>query len=144
MALHWQIMYGIDGRHELPEETLDTWRAIAARVRCASATPPRRSCKLDIYGELMDAVYLYDKYGTPIAYDVWTHLRRMLDWVRRQLDAPRRRIWEVRADSRTLSIRKCNAGSHWIGRLRLGHQAQPEHRFSLAWPRCATRSTKRS
>jgi hypothetical protein len=27
---------------------------------------------MDIYGELIDAVYLYDKYGTPISYDFWT------------------------------------------------------------------------
>ena len=25
--------------------------------------------QLDIYGELMDSVYLYDKYGSPIGYD---------------------------------------------------------------------------
>ena len=27
---------------------------------------------LDIYGELMDSVYLYDKYGSPMGYDAWT------------------------------------------------------------------------
>ena len=28
--------------------------------------------QLDIYGELMDSVYLYNKYGEPIGYDAWT------------------------------------------------------------------------
>ena len=32
-------------------------------------------------GELMDSVYLYDKYGSPISYDLWTHLRKLINWV---------------------------------------------------------------
>ncbi|KKK65510.1 hypothetical protein LCGC14_2973420, partial [marine sediment metagenome] len=30
--------------------------------------------QLDIYGELMDSVYLFNKYGTPISYDFWVNL----------------------------------------------------------------------
>ena len=37
--------------------------------------------QMDIYGELIDAVYLYDKYGTPIGYDFWMHVRRLVNWV---------------------------------------------------------------
>ena len=37
--------------------------------------------QLDIYGELMDAVYLYNKHGSPISYDLWTHLRALINWV---------------------------------------------------------------
>src|SRR5947208_3102804 len=32
--------------------------------------------QLDIYGELMDSVYLCDKYGTPIYHDGWMELTR--------------------------------------------------------------------
>jgi len=35
--------------------------------------------QLDIYGELMDAVYLYNKYGDPISYDLWTRLRVLIN-----------------------------------------------------------------
>ena len=59
-------MYGIDGRHELPEEMLPHLEGYLGSRRCASATPPSTHLQLDIYGELMDAVYLYDKYGAPI------------------------------------------------------------------------------
>ena len=37
--------------------------------------------QLDIYGELMDSLYLYDKYGTRTSYDTWLQIERMLDWV---------------------------------------------------------------
>ena len=43
--------------------------------------------QLDIYGELMDSVYLYNKYGTPISYDLWLHLRRAARLGLRQLAA---------------------------------------------------------
>ena len=33
--------------------------------------------QLDIYGELMDSIYLYDKYGSHIGYDTWTNVDRM-------------------------------------------------------------------
>ena len=46
-----------------PRRRCRTSRATAARARCASATPPHTQLQLDIYGELMDSVYLYDKYG---------------------------------------------------------------------------------
>ena len=52
--------------------------------------------QLDIYGELMDAVYLYNKYGSPISYDLWTHLRRLLDWVCDNWQREDEGIWEVR------------------------------------------------
>ena len=47
--------------------------------------------QLDIYGELIDSVYLYNKYGAPISYDLWTDLRRLLDWVCEQLARSRTR-----------------------------------------------------
>jgi hypothetical protein len=37
--------------------------------------------QLNIYGELMEAISLFNKNGTPIDYDLWTYLRRMLNGV---------------------------------------------------------------
>jgi GH15 family glucan-1,4-alpha-glucosidase len=91
-----QIMYGIDGRHELPEETLDHLDGYRGSRPVRIGNAASAQLQLDIYGELMDAVYLYDKYGAPIAYDVWTHIRRMLDWVADNWTRPDDGIWEVR------------------------------------------------
>jgi GH15 family glucan-1,4-alpha-glucosidase len=91
-----QIMYGIDGRHELPEETLDHLDGYRGSRPVRIGNAASGQLQLDIYGELMDAVYLNDKYGTPIAYDVWTHIRRMLDWVADNWMRADDGIWEVR------------------------------------------------
>jgi len=94
-----QIMYGVDGRHELTEHVLphlDGYRK-SRPVRIGNGAYDQ--LQLDIYGELMDSVYLYNKFGQPISYDLWHNLVRLIDWVcvnwRRKDDG----IWEVRGGS---------------------------------------------
>ncbi len=91
-----QAMYGIDGRHTLTEEVLDHlegYRGLGP-VRIGNAAYAQR--QLDIYGELMDAVYLFNKYGTPISYDLWVYLRRLLNWLCDHWQERDEGIWEVR------------------------------------------------
>ena len=52
--------------------------------------------QLDIYGELMDSVYIFDKYEEPISYDLWVRLSRIVEWVRENWEQPDEGIWEVR------------------------------------------------
>ena len=37
--------------------------------------------QFDIYGELMDAIYLYNKYGKPVTWGQWVGIREILDYV---------------------------------------------------------------
>ena len=48
----------------------------------------------------MDSVYLYNKYGAPISYDLWTHLRRLVTWVCDNWRREDEGIWEVRGGRR--------------------------------------------
>jgi len=91
-----QIMYGIDGRHELPEETLPHLEGYrrSSPVRIGNAA--HTHLQLDIYGELMDAIYLYDKYGEPISYDLWSNASRFIEWVCQHWREKDESIWEVR------------------------------------------------
>ncbi|UCF68442.1 MAG: glycoside hydrolase family 15 protein [Acidobacteriota bacterium] len=91
-----QIMYGIDGRHELTEETLDHFEGYQGSRPVRIGNGAYNQLQLDIYGELMDSVYLYNKYGSPISFDLWVHLRRLLDWVAHHWQQPDEGIWEVR------------------------------------------------
>jgi len=89
-------MYRIDGRRIESEETLDHLEGYKKSRPVRIGNGAANQIQLDIYGELMDSVYLYNKYGSPISYDLWTHLRQLINWVcenwRRKDDG----IWEVR------------------------------------------------
>ena len=52
--------------------------------------------QLDIYGELIDSIYLYNKHGEPISYQSWTELRRIVEWLCDNWDRPDEGIWETR------------------------------------------------
>ena len=91
-----QIMYGIDGRHELTEECLDHLEGYKGSRPVRIGNGAYGQLQLDIYGELMDAVYLYNKYGAPISYDFWVHLRRLTNWVADNWQRQDEGVWEVR------------------------------------------------
>jgi len=91
-----QIMYGIDGRHELTEEILDHLDGYRGSRPVRVGNGAAHQLQLDIYGEVIDSVYLYDKYAAPVSYDLWTSLRRMIDWVADNWERADEGIWEVR------------------------------------------------
>jgi GH15 family glucan-1,4-alpha-glucosidase len=95
-----QIMYGIEGQHELTEQTLDHLEGYRGSQPVRIGNAAHRQLQLDIYGELMDAVYLFNKYGSPISYELWDYLRRLLDYVCDHWRQKDEGIWEVRGGRR--------------------------------------------
>jgi GH15 family glucan-1,4-alpha-glucosidase len=93
-------MYGIDGRAELAEETLDHLEGYRCSRPVRVGNAAHRQLQLDIYGELMDAVYLHNKYVEPIGYDAWVRLRRLVDWLCDNWKREDEGIWEVRGGRR--------------------------------------------
>jgi GH15 family glucan-1,4-alpha-glucosidase len=95
-----QIMYGIDGRHDLPERELPHLEGYqgSAPVRIGNAATSQ--LQLDIYGALVDSVYLYDKWGQPISSDRWDEVGALVDWVCDHWDQPDEGVWETRAGQR--------------------------------------------
>ena len=91
-----QIMYGIDGRHVLEEKSLDHLEGYARSAPVRTGNDAYHQLQLDIYGELLDSVYLYNKYGSPISYDLWKQLRRLINWVADNWHKKDEGIWEVR------------------------------------------------
>jgi GH15 family glucan-1,4-alpha-glucosidase len=76
-----QIMYGIRGEHHLEETTLDHLSGYRNSSPVRIVNDAHSPFQLDIYGELMESVYIYNRHGWPISYDMWMSLSRILDWV---------------------------------------------------------------
>jgi pentatricopeptide repeat protein len=91
-----QLMYGIDGRSERIEETLDHLDGYRGSRPVRIGNGAHDQLQLDIYGELMDAVYLYNKHGDPISYDLWSRLRVLINWVCDNWQREDEGIWETR------------------------------------------------
>ena len=91
-----QIMYGYDGRKVLTEETLPHLEGYRGSAPVRIGNEAYNQLQLDIYGELMDAVYLYNKYGELISADLWNNLVRLVDYVCANWHRPDEGIWEVR------------------------------------------------
>ncbi len=104
-----QVMYGIDGRTELPERELRHLAGYRGSrpVRIGNAAARQlqldiygnaaaRQLQLDIYGELMDSVYLYDRWHQPISSAHWDTITTRADWLCDHWDQPDEGIWETR------------------------------------------------
>lgn len=91
-----QVMYRLNGRPELPEKILKSFEGYrkSEPVRIGNAASDQ--LQLDIYGELMDSIFIYNRHVQPISYEFWTDLARIVEWVGKNWKKPDNGIWEVR------------------------------------------------
>lgn len=91
-----QIMYGIDGRAELPERELGHLEGHLGSTPVRIGNAATGQLQLDIYGALIDSIYLYDKWAKPISSDQWDDVCALVDWVCDNWDQPDEGVWETR------------------------------------------------
>ena len=91
-----QIMYGIDGRPDLPEETLDHLSGFenARPVRVGNAA--HSQAQHDVWGAVLDSVYLHTKSRDHLPERVWPILCTQVEAALANWRKPDRGIWEVR------------------------------------------------
>ena len=100
------IMYRLDGGSTIEEEALEHLNGYRDSKPVRVGNNAQHQLQLDIFGELMDSIYLYNKYGSPISYDLWSSLRPLLDWVAENWGQPDEGIWEVRGGRRQFVFSK--------------------------------------
>jgi GH15 family glucan-1,4-alpha-glucosidase len=100
------VLYAIDGRRDVPEEMLSHLEGYrgSAPVRVGNAAA--QQFQLDITGELIDSIYLYNKYCRPISYDLWDSVRMLADWVCENWKRDDDGIWEIRGGRRPFTFSK--------------------------------------
>lgn len=91
-----RLMYSIDGRKDLLEEELHHLEGYRASKPVRIGNGAHDQLQLDIYGELLDAVYLFDKYTEPISYEFWLNISKQVNWVCKHWHMEDEGIWEVR------------------------------------------------
>jgi GH15 family glucan-1,4-alpha-glucosidase len=95
------IMYALDGSRPMPEEALEHMDGYRGSKPVRIGNDAYGQLQLDIYGELMDSVYLFNKYGDPISHDFWKDLEKQIDWLSHNWKQPDEGIWEVRGGRQT-------------------------------------------
>lgn len=91
------VMYSIDGHAHLPEHTLDHFEGYRGSRPVRVGNNATGQLQLDIYGELIDSIYLFNKYSVGISHDSWMDLCTIVEWLLEHWDAPDASIWETRA-----------------------------------------------
>jgi GH15 family glucan-1,4-alpha-glucosidase len=89
-------MYRVDGSADLAEETLDHWEGYAGSRPVRIGNGAADQLQLDIYGEMLDSVYLADRHGIRVGHPGWTRLSQLTDWLCAHWDQPDEGVWETR------------------------------------------------
>jgi len=89
-------LYGVDGRPELTETTLDHLEGYRGSRPVRVGNAAYGQLQLDIYGELMDTLHIADAHGMPMSRGTWTRLVEVANWVCANWHRPDQGIWEVR------------------------------------------------
>ncbi|KAK4056783.1 hypothetical protein OIO90_002032 [Microbotryomycetes sp. JL221] len=101
-----QIMYTIHGGKDIPELELPHLDGHKGQKPVRIGNGAADHLQLDIYGELMDAIYLAQKLSKPLGYDTWLQVRSIVDFVCEKWDQPDLSIWEVRGEKQNFLYSK--------------------------------------
>ncbi|KAG8928633.1 hypothetical protein FRC02_006645 [Tulasnella sp. 418] len=103
---NWDYRYTIHGTTELEELELPHLDGHKGSKPVRIGNGAADHLQLDIYGELMDCIYLSQKFGRPVGYDTWLNIRELVEYVIKNISRPDLSIWEVRSKERNFVYSK--------------------------------------
>jgi GH15 family glucan-1,4-alpha-glucosidase len=118
-----KIMYRVDGAADLDEETLEHWEGYAGSKPVRIGNGAADQLQLDIYGELLDSVWLADQHGIRVGHPGWVKLAQLADWLCEHWDQPDEGVWETRGGRQNFTYGRLMC---WVALDRMVRLAQ-EH-----------------
>jgi GH15 family glucan-1,4-alpha-glucosidase len=101
-----QIMYGIDGEKELTEIELDHLSGYEGAQPVRIGNGAWNQNQHDVWGAVLDSVYLHTKSRDYLPERVWPILKRQVETAIDNWRLPDRGIWEVRGDPKHFTSSK--------------------------------------
>jgi alpha,alpha-trehalase len=111
-----QIMYGVGGERFLPEVELDHLEGYRGSQPVRIGNGAASQFQLDVFGELLDTVWLYRRHGGEVDEIFWEFLTRVGGAVLDLWVEPDQGIWEIRGEPRHFVYSKVMA---WVALDRL-------------------------
>jgi GH15 family glucan-1,4-alpha-glucosidase len=124
-----QIMYGVDGERDLAEQILGHLNGYdgARPVRVGNAAYDQD--QHDLWGAVLDSVYLHTKSTDRLDDRIWTILTRQVECALEHWREPDRGMWEVRGEPKHFTSSKIMC---WVAAT--GAPAWPVFGRISTWP----------
>ena len=106
-----QIMYGLAGERRLDEYELDWLPGYEGSQPVRVGNAASTQLQLDVYGEVLDALYQARLSGAPPNDAAWSLVRKLLEWLVEGWRLEDAGIWEVRGPNRHFTHSKLMA---WV------------------------------
>lgn len=113
------LMYSIDGSHDLKETELKNFEGYKNSKPVLIGNAAQDQLQMDIYGELIDTIYIYNKQHSAITYEFWETIVKQIDEVIANWQKADHGIWEIRNLKKNFFTAGSCAGWQWTGLLKL-------------------------
>ncbi len=102
-------LYDLDGDADLDESVLDHWSGYAGSGPVRVGNAASSQVQLDIYGEIIDSLYLADRLGEGLSLQAWDDVCTLADHVCEHWHEPDDGMWEARSGAQryTSSLLMC-------------------------------------
>ena len=122
------IMYGLAGERRLTELEIGWLPGYEGSAPVRTGNAAHRQFQLDVYGEVMDALYVARREGLPPDENAWRVQRALIEFLESAWTKPDEGIWEVRGPRRHFTHSKVMA---WVA---VDRTVKAIERFGLKGP----------
>ena len=116
-----QILYSIDGARRLPEADLPWLSGYEGSSPVRTGNAASGQLQLDVWGEVLDALFLARQAGLPADGDAWTLQVALMNHLESAWREPDNGLWEVRGDRQHFTHSKIMA---WVAADRMARSAR--------------------